>query len=195
MKTIQAIMAGIILLGSLAATQAQNQKEFQLAENAYSIQIEGTSNVHDWTMEAKSISGEALTQWSQNGLEGFEKVNISVPAKKLESGKRIMNNKTYDALKATKHPNISFELISVSNLETSGKEFSGTATGKLKMAGQSSIMSIPFKGEILDDSSFRVNGNFSLKMTEFGIDPPAAMLGTLKTGDKLTLNYTMRFKK
>jgi len=63
------------------------------------------------------------------------------------------------------------------------------------MAGGSGIMSIPFKGKVLDDSTFQVKGTFSLKMTEFGIDPPTAMLGTLKTGDKITLDYTMTFKK
>jgi len=188
-------MAGIILLSTMAAAQAQSQKEFQLAEKDYSIQIEGTSNVHDWTMEAFNISGKALTQWSQNGLKGFDQVRITVPAKTLESGKRIMNNKTYDALEVEKHPNITFELISVSNLKTSGMEFSGTATGTLKMAGESSILSVPFKGKILDEGSFQVNGTFSVQMTEFGIDPPTAMLGTLKTGDQVTLEYRMTFKK
>ena len=193
MKTIKTLMAGIILLASLP-TLAQDQKPFQLAENAYSIQIEGTSNVHDWTMEAEQISGTALAQWSQNSLAGFKAVKITVPAQKIESGKRIMNKKTYDALQAEKHPKITFELISVKNLKTSAREFSGTATGTLKMAGESSIVSIPFKGKILDDNTFQVNGNFSLKMTEFGIDPPTAMLGTLKTGDQITLNYQMTFK-
>ena len=186
-------MAGMILLTSVASAQGQDQRQYQLAENAYSIRIEGTSNVHDWDMQAEDLQGKAVVSWDQNTLKGFEKVHITVPAKKIESGKRIMNNKTYDALEAENNPFIRFELVSVSNMSTSGSEFSGTATGTLKIAGQSNIVSIPFEGKRADENSFTVTGNFSLQMTEFGIDPPKAMLGTLKTGDKITLNYTLTF--
>lgn len=186
-------MPGILLLGLLTSTLVKAQKAYQVRENDYAIEIEGTSNLHNWSMQTEGVSGKVLTMWGQNGLEGFKKVNLTVPVKNLESGKRIMNRKTYDVLEAEKHPRITFELISVSNWESSGSEFSGTATGTLKIAGKSRIMAVPFNGKILDDNTFRVKGSFALRMTEFGIDPPTAMLGTLKTGNEVTLDYQVTF--
>ena len=106
-----------------------------------------------------------------------------------------MNKKTYDALEADDYPSITFELISISDLESSGNQFSGKATGTMKIAGESSVMTVPFQGSVVDGSTFKVKGDFSLEMSDFGIDPPTAMLGTLKTGDKVTLNYEFTFKQ
>ncbi len=196
MKTINLLITGMILIAAtMTSSVAQAQQQYQLKEGSYSIKIDGTSNVHDWEMEAKKVAGNVVVQWASNTPKNFENLNIKVPAKKLESGKRIMNNKTYDALEAEEHPTIHFNLISVSDLESSANSFTGTATGKLTIAGESSIMSIPFEGEVLDDKTFTVKGDFSLKMTEFGIDPPTAMLGSLKTGDKVKLNYSMTFNR
>lgn len=207
---IQAItFTAILILGSLNIVQAQEMaaktadvsgegqsaEEYRIKDNAYSIQIKGTSNVHDWTMKAEKMEGFATVDWGQKGLNDFNKVNITVQAKTLESGKRIMNNKSHDALKVDQHPSITFELISVSDLQPNGKTFSGKATGKMKIAGQSSIMTVPFQGKILDENTFRVEGNFPLKMKEFGIKPPKAMLGALKTGNQVTLSYQMTFKQ
>jgi polyisoprenoid-binding protein YceI len=195
MKTIMKSILAVVILAGMASAPALAQHKYQLAGSNYSLKIEGTSNVHDWSMTAEDISGTAMVTFGDNGLEGFDKVNISVRSKKIESGKRIMNNKTYDALEADDHPTIHYELISVSNLESSGNQFSGKATGKLEIAGESNIVTIPFQGSIVNGNTFKVNGDFSLEMTDYGIDPPTAMLGTLKTGNQLTLNYEFTFNQ
>ncbi len=209
MKSRAIALTAIMILGSISFTQAQEMAaqtadikgegqsaaEYRLKDNAYSIQIKGTSNVHDWTMKAEKMEGVATVDWGQQGPADFNKVHITVQAKTLESGKRIMNNKSHDALKVEQYPAITFELISVSELQSNGKKFSGKATGTMKIAGESSIMTVPFQGKILDKDTFRVEGNFSLKMKEFGIKPPKAMLGTLKTGNEVTLSYQMTFNQ
>jgi len=195
MKTIMKAILAVVILGWMTNAPALAQQEYRLSGDNYTLKIEGTSNIHDWEMEAEEVTGTAMVQFGENGLEGFEKVNVSVRSKKIESGKRIMNNKTYDALEVDDHPGIHYELISVSNLKTSGDQFSGEATGKLQIAGESSIMTIPFEGKIVDGNNFKINGNFSLKMTEFGIDPPKAMLGSLKTGNEVTLNFEFTFNQ
>jgi hypothetical protein len=40
-----------------------------------------------------------------------------------------------------------------------------------------------------------VKGIVPLKMTDFGVDPPTAMLGALKTGDDIKINYDFQFVK
>lgn len=195
MKTMIKTLVALAILGWMTSTDAQAQQEYRLSGDNYTLKIEGTSNIHDWEMEAEEVSGTAVVRFGDNSLEGFEKATVSVLAKKIESGKRIMNNKTYDALEADDHPKIRYELISVSNLKTSGDQFSGKATGKLQIAGESSIMTIPFEGKIVDGNTFKINGAFSLKMTEFEIDPPKAMLGTLKTGNQVKLTYEFTFNQ
>ena len=45
------------------------------------------------------------------------------------------------------------------------------------------------EGRRLPDGQFRLTGSLPLLMTDFGIDPPKAMPGTLKTGDRVVVHF------
>jgi polyisoprenoid-binding protein YceI len=38
-------------------------------------------------------------------------------------------------------------------------------------------------------NSMTVSGDYTLKMTDYGIQPPKAMWGTIKTGDEVTIKF------
>jgi polyisoprenoid-binding protein YceI len=146
-------------------------------------------------MKAENISGDVQANVKNSLVKDFSTGDIHVQVEKLESGKRIMNNKTYDALESNDHPKISFQLRSVENLYAAGSRFSGKAKGKLTIAGNSKMVTIPFSGKMNGNDEFSVNGDYSLKMSEYGVEPPSAMLGSLKTGDEVTIKYEMTFKE
>lgn len=186
---------GVSLLLSVASLALKGQEQYRLVNDQYSLKIEGTSNLHDWTMEAEDISGDVTAEMKSSVLESFKNATIRVPVEKLESGKRIMNNKTYDALKSDDHPHIEFQLKSVEDMYAAGSRFSGTARGNLTIAGKSRMVSIPFSGKINGNNQFKVSGDYSLNMTSYDVDPPKAMFGSLTTGDKVTIQYEFVFEQ
>jgi polyisoprenoid-binding protein YceI len=105
-----------------------------------------------------------------------------------------MDKKTYEALKAEQFSSINFRMKTGEILSESGNEFSGTITGNLFIAGQTKEINIPFHGNVLEDGSVNVKGKVNLKMSQFNIDPPTAMLGTLKTGDDISIVYSFEFE-
>jgi polyisoprenoid-binding protein YceI len=44
------------------------------------------------------------------------------------------------------------------------------------------------------DKSFTCTGTKSFKMSEYGVKPPTAVFGTIKTGDAISINYAIRIK-
>jgi len=186
---------GLVAVVFLFSTGVQAQEEFQLDKNNFTLKIEGTSNAHDWDMKAEDISGELYAELGNSLIENFKTADIQVNVEKLESGKRIMNNKTYEALESEDHPKIKFQLRSVEDLYSAGNRFSGKANGVLTIAGNSKTVSIPFSGKMKGEDQFSVSGDYSLKMTEYDIDPPKAMFGSLKTGDEVTIKYDFVFKE
>ena len=44
------------------------------------------------------------------------------------------------------------------------------------------------------DKSITFNGSYKLKMTEYKVDPPTAMLGAIKTGDGIEVKYNLILK-
>jgi len=104
-----------------------------------------------------------------------------------------MDKKAYDALKADNYPFITYTGISVAGLVTEGKEFTGNLTGKLNVAGNTKDVTIPFKGSFTDSRTISISAETNLAMSSFSITPPAAMLGTLKTGDEITVSFSLQF--
>jgi hypothetical protein len=44
------------------------------------------------------------------------------------------------------------------------------------------------------DKSFTVTGVKKMKMTDYNVKPPTALLGTIKTGNDITISYNLKFK-
>ena len=152
------------------------------------VWVEGTSTVHEWTCEAHQVVGtitgeDALT-------DGMTALSVTVPLQRFDCGNGTMNGKMRDALQAKANPAIRYTLTTA-NLAKPDAEgwFDVNTTGKLSIAGKTRTVSMKARGKAVKDGAYRFTGSTDLKMTDFGIDPPTAMLGTLKTGDAITVHF------
>ncbi|MEO6213232.1 MAG: YceI family protein [Vicinamibacterales bacterium] len=184
-------MVGSILIGVDSRTAAQAPLEV----NAARITIAGTSNVHDWTAsttEAKVTrvqfasvpAGESFWEDAQKpgALEAFE---ITVPAAMLKSEKEGLDKNMYKALKTKEFPEITFRLA---RLEGTGAALK--ASGTLRIAGVDREITVPVK-TTRKGSMLNVTGETDLLMTDYGIAPPKAMMGMIKTDPKIKITFEL----
>ena len=61
--------------------------------------------------------------------------------------------------------------------------------------GKTKDITLQFKISNSNQNQINVTGETKLKMSDFGIDPPTAMLATLKTGDDITIKYNIILQK
>jgi polyisoprenoid-binding protein YceI len=170
------------------------QATFKLDQKTSSITIEGTSSAHDWEMSATVMDASMKVKLQDQKVEEILEVNFSVPAEGLKSKNSLMDKKTYSALKSDKHNKISFALNSVNGMSASGTSLSGTAQGSLSIAGKTQTVSFPFSGEIKKDNSIEVSGKEMINMKDFNISPPTALMGTMKTGEEVTVHFNVSFQ-
>jgi hypothetical protein len=45
------------------------------------------------------------------------------------------------------------------------------------------------------DASITCTGSKKMKMSEYNVQPPKFMMGAMKTGDAITLEYTLVYRK
>ena len=173
------------LLFGLIIFSAQAQETYEVADNSI-MMIKGTSTLHDWESEVTEIKGKARLE-VQNQCPQFEKVTLTIPVKSIKSGKSAMDKNTYEALHEREYPTIQFALQQIKPL-ASGKI---QATGELRMVGTLRLVQVEAKYEVVSPSLIRLMGTHTMKMTDFGIEPPTAVFGTIKTGDEITINYTL----
>jgi polyisoprenoid-binding protein YceI len=162
------------------------------------VKVLGTSNVHDWTMEDKDVTCTAKFTYAAgkasmpDGLNGF---GFTFPVHSLKSGKSGMDSKAYDALKAKTSGNIVFAASSSIVTPGTGAHFSVKSNGSLTIAGVTKPVVLTAACAVKADGSISCTGTDKLLMSDYQIKPPTYMLGALKTGNALTIDFTMTVKK
>lgn len=194
MKThIKLRTACLLVAFSAAFNLAEAQQLYRLDANNSSMKVLGTSSVHDWEMKAGDMNASFLLDAEGENAQPIREVSFLMPAKALESDRRIMNNKTHDALKADRHSQIRFEFHETTSFRGGSDRYSGIVTGDLHIAGKKQRVSIPFRMREGGDGRMLISGSEEIRMPDFGIDPPTAMMGTLKTGPEVTVAFTLEF--
>lgn len=149
-----------------------------------SITIAGTSTMHDWTMTSKQATSQAQFEIDANGQ--LTKVNalvVTIPAESLKSGKGAMDKNAYNALKTDKNKDIRFQFTSAT---ITGANI--VAQGTLTIAGSSKPTELTVTGKPAANG-IRFEGSKKIKMTEYNVEPPSFMFGSVKTGDEITITF------
>jgi polyisoprenoid-binding protein YceI len=159
------------------------------------VTLAGTSNIHDYSATTTAIrvtrvqlgtvpAGDLLENALKPGVvEAFE---VAIPAKSLASQKDGLDKNMHKALKTDEHPEITFKLL---RFESRPAPATGSrAVGVLRVAGVDRQVTIDITTE-RKDAALIVKGTLALLMTDFGIAPPKAMMGMLKTDPKVTITF------
>lgn len=203
LKTIPLLLAlvvGLVGLGN-AQTSADSVVTYTASDKS-SMTISGTSTVHDWEADVKTFKTTlkllpAAAEVQTPKADHYKGVTLQVPVKEIESGKGGMNNKIYGALKEEDHPNITFALDEVTNISSSTEDttFTLSLSGSLTVAGNTRDITINnVKGVQHAGGVYQYTGSTSMKMTDFDVEPPSAMFGAIKAGDKITVSFDVFMK-
>jgi hypothetical protein len=180
--------------GAGVAASSPSDRRLPLTLSSGRVSVAGTSNIHDYVasttnvrvtrMElAEGVSGPNF--WDEivkpGAIESFE---IAIAAGSLSSPREGLDKNMYKALKVTEFPDITFRLIRFDG----GEPGLLRATGVLKVAGVEREVALNLKTE-RHDATFTVKGAVTLLMTDYGIAPPKAMLGMLRTDPKVTVTF------
>jgi Uncharacterized conserved protein len=189
------LIALTIVLLSLCSVRVSAEENYELVTNQSTMKILGTSTLHDWNMVVTKLSGKAKTGSLKEPVIQTGGALLTVHVQDIKSEHKAMDKIAYDALKYKTSPDISFVLRSIKKSSDNANSFKGTATGLLSIAGVKKEVSFPVDGQYLADGSVKLIGKAALKMTEFGIKPPTAVLGTIKTGDDIKIEFSLLFRK
>ena len=177
------LMVSIILVGSTSAVNAQTLK---INAQSSTMTILGTTNVHNFQSKVTQMSGDLVISGKK-----VQSLKVDVPVKSIKSNEKLMDTKTYEAFNAEKNPTITFQLIDAVIQKATAEDIDVVLTGNLTMAGVTKKVSFNTTGKALKAGTFQFTGSVALKMTDFKMKPPTAMLGMMKVGDAITLKFSI----
>lgn len=193
-NVVRGLVAGLAAAILIAASPAASPSA-PLGLNTAKLTIAGTSNIHAYTASTTAIrltrvqlgtlpAGDLLENALKPGVvEGFD---VAIPVKSLASEKDGLDKNMHNALKAAEHPEITFKLLRLENRPAPAAGL--RAIGVLRVAGVDRQVVIDLATEP-KGATLLVKGTLALLMTDWGITPPKAMMGMLKTDPKVTITF------
>lgn len=174
------------LFFSICSIPGVSQQVYKIGPDP-EMKVSGTSTLHDWDMISDKASGSATLRISAGRVTTVQSAKVSMPVKGLKSGKGQMDNNAYKALQADEHPEISFTLLEAH--QDGGNDWK--ATGRLQIAGNTKT--VPFHLKFVPDGTgLKLSGSAEIELTDFEVDPPTAVFGTIKTGNEMTISINMK---
>ena len=181
---------------------ANAQDSFTLASGT-EVNIEGSSTLHAWKAIVNQVEGKLLpnSKFAKMKLkEGADvgTVSLKFEVNTIDGGRgETMNDKIKNALKAETSPYIEFagsEAAKISSITEKGSNtFTVSSKGNLSMAGVTTPVVIMLEGTYTDENTIHFKGAYEMKMSDFDIEKPSAMFGTIVAGDDIKINFDLIF--
>ncbi len=184
------IIYGVVFCTILGASYAHAQTNFSL--KSVTASVNGTSSFHDWESKITKIEFKGALHTVGNTLKSIKDVEIKIPVEGIKSDEgKTMDRKTSEAFDSEKNPYIIYTLSSAQVKIEANQEVTIEASGKLTMAGTTKPVTLTSKGKVLPNGDVQLSVSKKLKMTDFKMVPPTAVLGTIKVGDEITVNFDL----
>lgn len=188
-RSFEGLILAALLVVSTAPNDAGAQDRIVVLPAESRILIEGTSNVNSFTCEAAAVSGFGLL--ADNSGSDDVKGEVEIPVQAFDCENRRMSRDLFEALKGERHPAIRYRLDGVRIVDENPENGAALleAEGTLWVAGTGRSIRTRVMGDRLANGYLRATGALDFSMSDFGIDPPTAMLGLVRVRDDVTVRF------
>jgi hypothetical protein len=202
-RTSRSLLCALSLLGACSLPAADELVHYD-AKPGSKLKLEGTSTIHDWKMEGQIIGGfleldkDFQPPSPTAATPKLGKVNAraqaSIPVRSLRSGTDRMDEVMKETMKEPQFKRIEYRLTEMVLKPASSPAgpYQFETKGDLTIAGVTNKISMPVTMEALDKTRLKISSSTSLKMTDYGVKPPAPSilgLSPIKTGDDVKVSF------
>lgn len=179
------LKTNITIAFMILAVTLYAQNEYVLKANK--VTVAGTSTLHDWESDVTKVEWTGTITTEGGKITQLNNVSVRIPVESIKSTKgRIMDGKTYEAFNSEKNPYITYKL---QRADLNGDMIN--ANGQLSMAGVTKGIPLKVRAVISSNEEIRLSGSYELKMTDYKMEPPTAVMGTIKVGDEVTVKFDL----
>jgi hypothetical protein len=183
------LISGILFIQDLPAQSIS----YKSTDDAYVV-VMGTSTLQDWELRSETLLSE-IVFGSENGddIESLERLMFTLEKTSLESDQSRLQRSAHSEMDAENHPQITFR-ASDGTVRRNGEEYRINATGDLTVSGVTRQVSV--EATCINSGNEMVcTGTENLRMTDFNIDPPTLMLGTIRTDDEVAVEFRIGYSR
>lgn len=165
---------------------------FTLVPDLCRVGFDAKSTLHDFTGTTQKVSGEFRADLDDPKGEWSGKV--SCVASTLVTGVEGRDSNMWEHLDTQKHPNIEFTIarFELSRADVAKEEVDGTIHGQMSIHGKVRDVQMPVTVRLDSSKRVLVEGQMPLKLTDYGIEVPSQLGGTIKMEDEVKVWIALR---
>lgn len=180
-------LCALLLISVLVAPHVSAQTTYQQARDSQ-LTIDGTSTLHDWSMSSSEGRYNAEFEINEEGkLSKLKALTFSIRFESLKSGSNALDKNAYSTMDTEVHKNITYKMTSA----VIGAQ-KIHCKGNLTIAGTTNPIDLDVGYQLTDTGQIICSGLKKIKMSDYKIDPPVFMFGTVKTRDEITVSFKVR---
>jgi hypothetical protein len=162
------------------------------------VMLLGGSNLRDWACETSTfVANIGVDSSAKTPIQGSVDnrrltLSVTVPVRSLQCGRKRMNEDLSRALKADAFPHIEYVLrdYELRPNPSFPDSVRVRAVGDLTVAGTTKRVEFDLLGT-RNNGAFRGEGGVALLMTDFGVSPPTALFGLIRTKNAIRVNFVV----
>lgn len=198
MQTATVLCALLSARVAVPASAAEATPRIALAPTS-NLMLRGKSTLHDFASTATRMElavelvaplppgASALARLAAPGA--VKTIVLTIPVEAMKSEKDGLDKNMYKALKAAANPNIVFRLAAPP-VPTTAEGATFHVAGQLELAGQAQPVEVEVRASETPEGIV-LEGSKALLMSDYGIKPPTMFLGTLKTADRIVVEWRL----
>jgi polyisoprenoid-binding protein YceI len=163
-----------------------SQNSYRQSGDSY-LTVAGTSTLHDWTMTTKEPQVQVAFDIANGVITQVKNLNVTVACQSLKSAHNAMDKNAYSSLKADKFKTITFKIASAT---VQGNAIQ--CTGSLFISGVTKNVTVSASYEVKPDGTINVTGSMPIKMSDYQVEPPTFMFGSVKTGNDVKVSFNLQ---
>lgn len=192
------ILSLIVSLVFLSNRQPANIGEFRI-DPASQLRLEGVTNVNRFTCDCSDNFPKDTYEVIPDDRPFILKLrntDFQLTTNKLDCGKKLINKDLRKALKSDSFPYIQIEVQTIRLPEGKGQIDNSEWTTLpvqtyITVAGTRRPLHLSVQAKKMENNAYQLRSKTEIAMTDFGIDPPKAMLGMIKVEDVITIHFDL----
>ncbi len=162
------------------------------------LEIHGSSNVNEFICTCRQTFYKLPFQIVGGHQPGrtiwmFQNTQLRLQTQLFDCGNKVMNKDFYNALKSKTHPTMWIELETIDEVRQVNMSWTTFMTQtRITIAGTRRSVPIHARVRRVSSNQLQIQAEKALKMTDFGITPPTALMGMIKTNDEITIRLNLK---
>ena len=158
------------------------------------VWVTGASNLRRFTCRAQQVAGALALQANAtrtsvlSGENVSSEPSLSIPLDRLDCGVGVMNHHLRDALRGSTYPVVEFRLGTY-EVDLTAMTPVARIAGRLTIGGVERPVAVTASVRTDSSGALHVRGTYTVRLREFGIEPPRRFGGLLRVRDHVTVHF------